>query len=70
MLEMVGVVMIFMVGRDGNLDRRDSSIARSSSLTDRSSDCDVCEGAVIGDEGGNDWTRFKVMLKMTVVVQG
>jgi hypothetical protein len=34
MLEMVGVVIIFMVRGDGNLDRSDSSIARTSSLTD------------------------------------
>lgn len=66
-LKMV-VVVIFMVGRDGSIDRSDSSIARSSSLTDRSRDLDACDGVVVGDKVGNDWTGLKVMLEMTVVV--
>lgn len=62
---MVGVVMIFTAGRDGNLDRSGSSIAISSSLADRSSDCD---GAVVGDEVDDDRTGLKVMLEITMVV--
>lgn len=65
---MVGVVMIFTAGRDGNLDRSGSSIAISSSLADRSSDCDACDGAVVGDEVDDDRTGLKVMLEITMVV--
>lgn len=66
MLEMVGVVIIFMVRGDGNLDRSDSSIVRISSFIDWSSDSDVCDGVVVGDEVGNDWIELKVMLEMIV----
>jgi len=35
---------------------------------DRSSDCDACDGAVVGDEVDDDRTGLKVMLEIVMVV--